>query len=62
MDLREKGARQMIAVARKDHDEWMVEYRKFAVQGNDTVAEACLVGANTVEQLIKRMERELKSV
>lgn len=57
----ERGSRRMIALAWKEHGDWMKAHRKWARQGNTDFADDCLSGANTIEQLIKRMQKELAS-
>jgi len=56
MDL----ANRLIEIARQDHEEWLTAWRREKRKGNDDAADACLSGANTVEQLLHRMEREVR--
>lgn len=50
----------MLALAEEEEAAWMRAYRREVKRGNSDAADACLVGANTIQQLIKKMRRATK--
>jgi hypothetical protein len=56
-----KDEELLLDVARKEHADWMRAFERERNAGREDGALSCLEGANAVQQLIKKMERALRT-